>query len=131
MIGAVKQAGGTMNSKDAFVVGWMAAAPAFSVLVELSVGEHAVTIENIRNWPADKGNKSEATGALATLCHLADAHQVTLLGYSGPYAAGLEHTIRLRLWLARNGFEPASGEGEELRLFRTPRDRFGIPSVSA
>lgn len=107
---------------EAFIFDWLAAAPGFEVLVELKAEDDgSITIERLQTWPMDRRGKGEASRALQTLCQLADLHQVRLCGYAEPYTKRAEDAIRLRLWLARYGFAPATGEPDDLQLYRPPR----------
>jgi hypothetical protein len=114
-----------------FIDDWMAAAPGFSVLVELKAGANGnVTIEKLQTWPTDRQGRGEASRALMTLCRLADLHGVTLCGKAQPYSRKPEDAIRLRLWLGRYGFQPDKDD-QHLELFRPPRSESSMPAANA
>lgn len=114
-----------------FIDDWMAAAPGFSVLVELKAGVNGnVTIEKLQTWPTDRQGRGEASRALVTLCRLADLHGITLCGKAQPYTRKPEDAIRLRLWLGRYGFQNEDGE-HNLELFRPPRPESSMPTANA
>lgn len=120
------------NPTERFITDWLAAAPGFSVLVELNAhDERCVRIGKLQTWPTDRVGKGEATRALETLCHLADLHGVALCGDAEPYAKRPEDAIRLRLWLARYGFEPSPAEHPQSELFRPPHSEIHMPAVRA
>jgi hypothetical protein len=99
---------------------WLAAAPAFSVMIELKVAENCtVTVEKLETLPAEN-IQGEATRALDILCKLADLHGVTLCGYTEPYGQGAHENVRLRVWLFRHGFVPSSDKPDEREFFRAP-----------
>lgn len=117
---------------EEFIADWMAAAPGFSVLVELRAEDNgSVTIEKLQTWPTDRQGRGEATRALETLCKLADIHGVMLCGRAQPYSKRAEDAIRLRLWLARYGFAPTGDDEQNLQLYRPPRQEPLQPAVSA
>lgn len=110
----------------------MAAAPGFSVLVELIAGENGnVTIGKLQTWPQDRQGRGEASRALATLCSLADANGVTLCGDVQPYARHPEEAIRLRVWLSRYGFQPSEENIGGSELYRSPRYEPSMPAANA
>lgn len=118
------------DGAEAFILDWLAASPGFEVLVELKKEDDgSITIERLQTWPMDRRGKGEATRALKTLCQLADLHGVRLCGYAEPYTKRAEDAIRLRVWLARYGFAPASDEPDDLQLYRPPRQQ--MPPLSA
>lgn len=122
----------TSDRTEKFISDWLAASPGFSVLVELDAQtERCIRIKKLRTWPKDKSGKSEATKALQTLCQLADIHGVALCGDAMPYAKRPEDAIRLRLWLARFGFEPSEATPVQAELYRSPKRDFHVEAAQA
>ena len=117
---------------ERFISDWLAASPGFSVLVELDAeNERCIRIKKLQTWPKDKSGNGEASRALETLCQLADVHGVALCGDAMPYAKGPEDAIRLRLWLARFGFEPGETTAVPAELYRPPKRALPMPGARA
>lgn len=122
----------TGKETEKFISDWLASAPGFSVLVELeTVNDECIRIKKLQTWPSDRIGKGEATRALDILCRLADSHHIALCGDAMPYATQENAAIRLRLWLARFGFEPKSEGDRGLELYRAPRKTINMPAGRA
>jgi hypothetical protein len=122
----------TSNRTEKFISDWLAAAAGFSVLVELSAdNDRCIRIKQLRAWPKDKSGQSEASRALETLCDLADLHGIALCGEAMPYGKHAEEAIRLRLWLARFGFEPSDPTIVVDELYRAPKQTHPMPAAQA
>lgn len=122
----------TGKATEKFISDWLAAAPGFSVLVELDAeDEHCIRIKKLQCWPTDRAGKEETTRVLETLCRLADYHNIALCGNALPYAKQLEAAIGLRLLLAHFGFEPSNQKVRELELYRPPKAPMHMPAARA
>ncbi len=123
---------GTNGRTEKFISDWLAASPGFSVLVELNAeSDRCVRIKKLQSWPKDKSGNGEASKALDTLCQLADVHGIALCGNAMPYAKQPEDAIRLRLWLARFGFEPSEEPQVQAELFRPPKQSISVGAAQA